>query len=139
MHYRGKYGQCSGNRCSSTYCHNWCSPFVPNSFTGAIAGDCHYSTGTIEEPLLYMVILAGFQLFWVCTLKLSRLPKVCILFLCFSRRSGKLSSLPSSSLLRSFFHFSHYEDIAYGGGINVSLVSSRTGEDCSVKLRGLFF
>ena len=49
-----KYQHYSGNRHYSEYCHYWLSPAVPRDFTGTIAGNRHYSTGTIEGNILYV-------------------------------------------------------------------------------------
>ena len=36
-------------------------PYVQSKFTGTTAGNRHYSTGTIEGPLLYHNVCTGFQ------------------------------------------------------------------------------
>ena len=47
-----KHRQSSGNRHYSACCHCWLLPSLPSDFTGTIAGNRHYSTGTTEGPLL---------------------------------------------------------------------------------------
>ena len=49
---RREYPHYSGNRHYSACCHYWLFLPMPSDFTGTIAGNRHYSTGTIEEPLL---------------------------------------------------------------------------------------
>ena len=55
MHYRGKYRHYNGNRQYSGYCRYWLFLSVPSDFTGTIAGNRHYSNGTIEALLLSFV------------------------------------------------------------------------------------
>ena len=49
---RREYPHYSGNRHYSACCHYWLFLPMPCDFTGTIAGNRHYSTGTIEGPLL---------------------------------------------------------------------------------------
>ena len=51
---RRKCWHYSGNRhCYANY-NYWLFPSVPSGFTGTIAGNRHYSTGTIEGPPLHL-------------------------------------------------------------------------------------
>ena len=50
----GAYRRYNGNRHYSVYCHYWLFPFGQSDFIGTIAGSWHYSTGDVEEPLLYV-------------------------------------------------------------------------------------
>ena len=66
---RQQYRLHSGNRHYSGHCHTGSSPSVPRDFTGAIAGNRHYSTGTIEgllHPTINNDSLLT-RLVWVCT------------------------------------------------------------------------
>ena len=54
MHYRGKYRHYGGNRHYSAYCQYWLFPSVRSDFTGTVAGNRHYSTGTIQGSLLHL-------------------------------------------------------------------------------------
>ena len=54
MHYRGKHRHYSGSWHCSAYGHFWLFLSVPSDSTGTIAGNRHYSSGTIEGPPLYL-------------------------------------------------------------------------------------
>ena len=46
------YRHCGGNRPYSAHCHIGHSHLCQAIFTGTVAGDRHYSIGTVERPLL---------------------------------------------------------------------------------------
>ena len=49
VHYIGKHRHYIGSRHRSVYCHSSLFKYVPGNFTGTIAGNRHYLTGTIED------------------------------------------------------------------------------------------
>ena len=50
--YKPETQHCSDNRHYSLHRHYWLFTPAPNNFKGTIAGNRHYTTGTVEKPLL---------------------------------------------------------------------------------------
>ena len=87
---------CSSSRHYSAYSYYWLFPLVPSDLTGTVARNRHYSTGTIEKPLLLLYSINTPK----CRSSISPAPWYCIV-----RMLPFNSGMPFRFYLFFFFFF----------------------------------